>query len=159
MDEDVIFISGVVRRDTAGRVLLAMRRRRLALVRWVFCLLCEGLFLTSRRKKNPSGGNLGVDPLTTSRQQRITATRYKFRVYLCACWYAYSILRTIVPGPIHPLAHKLFDIFLSTIALSSFGPYCPLWHEHIQTKCIGAIPTPWAMTHTLGLVSFPPQHE
>ncbi len=84
---------------------------------------------------------------------------YKFSTYLFACWYAYSILRTFVPGPKHPLANKPFDIFVSTMALSCFGPYCPLWHQHTQTKCIGVIPTPWAMTHVLGLVSFPPQHE
>jgi hypothetical protein len=31
--------------------------------------------------------------------------------------------------------------------------------EDAQTKCIDVIPTPWTMTHALGLVSFPPQHQ
>ena len=48
---------------------------------------------------------------------------------------------------------------VSTMAPSGFGPYHGMWHEDAQTKCIGAIPTPWAMTHVLGLVSFPPQHQ
>ncbi len=31
--------------------------------------------------------------------------------YLFACWRVYDILRTFVPGPKHPLANKLFDMF------------------------------------------------
>ena len=77
---------------------------------------------------------------------------YKFYPYLFACWRVYDILRTFVPGPKHPLANKLFGVFVSTMAPSGFGPYFPLWHQHTQTKGIGVIPTPWAMTHALGLV-------
>ena len=40
------------------------------------------------------------------------------------------------------------------MAPSSFGPCHGMWLEEAQTKCIGVIPTPWAMTHVLGLVSF-----
>jgi hypothetical protein len=45
------------------------------------------------------------------------------------------------------------------MAPSGFGPYHGMWLEDAQTKCIGIIPTPWAMTHVLGLVSFHPQHQ
>ena len=56
--------------------------------------------------------------------------------------------------------HKLFDTCLvSTMAPSSFGPHHGIWLEDPQTKCIGVVPAPWAMTHALGLVSFPLQHE
>ena len=48
---------------------------------------------------------------------------------------------------------------VSTMALSGFGPYHSMLLEDAQTKCIGVIPTPWLMTHALGLVQFPPQHE
>ena len=40
-----------------------------------------------------------------------------------------------------------------------FGPYHGMSLEDSQTKCIGVIPTPWAVTHALGLVTFPPQQE
>jgi hypothetical protein len=33
------------------------------------------------------------------------------KLYLFACWRVYGILRTFVPGPKHPLANKLFDMF------------------------------------------------
>jgi len=45
------------------------------------------------------------------------------------------------------------------MAPSSFGPHHGMWLEDAQTKGIGIIPTPWAMTPALGLVSFPPQHQ
>jgi hypothetical protein len=45
------------------------------------------------------------------------------------------------------------------MAPSGFGPYHGMWLEDAQTKRIGIIPTPWAMTHALGLVSFHPQHQ
>ena len=48
---------------------------------------------------------------------------------------------------------------VSTMAPSGFGSYHCMWLEDAQTKCIGVIPIPWAMTHALGLVSFPLQHE
>ncbi len=87
------------------------------------------------------------------------AENYLFWGYLFVCWYTYSILRTIVPCAKHHLVNKLFEILVSTMVLSGFGPYCPLWLQHTQTKCIGVIPTPWAMTRALGLVLFPPQQE
>jgi hypothetical protein len=84
---------------------------------------------------------------------------YLFWGYLFMCWSVYSTIRTIVQCHKHPLANKLFDILVSTMAPSGFGPYCHLWIQHTQSKCIGVITTPWEMTHVLGLVSFPPQHE
>jgi hypothetical protein len=45
------------------------------------------------------------------------------------------------------------------MASSGFGPYHGMSLEDAQTKCAGVIPTPWTMTHALGLVQFPPQHE
>ena len=45
------------------------------------------------------------------------------------------------------------------MAPSGFGPYHVLWLENALTKCIGIIPTPWVMMCTLGLETFPPQHE
>ncbi len=48
---------------------------------------------------------------------------------------------------------------VSTMALSGFGPYHGMSLEDAQTKCVDIIPTPWAMTHALGLVPFPSQHK
>ena len=48
---------------------------------------------------------------------------------------------------------------VSTMASSGFGPYHGMSLDDAQTKCVGVIPTPCAMTHALGLVQFPPQHE
>ena len=48
---------------------------------------------------------------------------------------------------------------VSTMASSGFGPYHGMLLEDAQTKCVIIIPTPWSMTHVLGLVQFPPQHE
>jgi hypothetical protein len=45
------------------------------------------------------------------------------------------------------------------MVLSGFGPYHGMWLEYAQTKCIGAIPTPWAMTIVLGLGVITPQPE
>jgi hypothetical protein len=45
------------------------------------------------------------------------------------------------------------------MAPGGFGPYHGMWLEDTQTKCIGAIPTLWAMTLVLGLLRFPPQHK
>ena len=42
---------------------------------------------------------------------------------------------------------------------SGFGPYHGMWREYAQTKCIGAILTPWAMTIALGLGVITPQPE
>jgi len=48
---------------------------------------------------------------------------------------------------------------VSTMASSGFGPYHGMLLEDAQTKCVIVIPTPWLMTHALGLVQFPPQHK
>ena len=48
---------------------------------------------------------------------------------------------------------------VSTMAPCGFGPYHGMLLDDAQTKCIGAIPTPWAMTHVLCLVSFSPEHQ
>jgi hypothetical protein len=45
------------------------------------------------------------------------------------------------------------------MATSSFGPYHGLWLDDTPTKCIGAIPTPWMMTHVLGFVEILKEHE
>jgi hypothetical protein len=44
------------------------------------------------------------------------------------------------------------------MASSGFGPFHGMSLDDAQTKCVGVIPTPCAMTHALGLVQFPPQH-
>jgi hypothetical protein len=48
---------------------------------------------------------------------------------------------------------------VSTMASSGFGPYHGMLLEDAQTKCVIVIPTPCSITHALGLVQFPPQHE
>ena len=52
-----------------------------------------------------------------------------------------------------------FRYSAATMAWSGFGPYHGMWHEYAQTKCIGAILTPWAMTSALGLGVITPQPE
>jgi len=47
--------------------------------------------------------------------------------------------------------NKFFSFFAATMAWSGFGPYHGMWREYAQTKCIGVILTPWAMTIALGL--------
>jgi len=74
---------------------------------------------------------------------------YEIKVYLFACWKLYSILRTFTPGPKNLFANKLFSFFAATMAWSGVGPYHGMWHEYAQTKCIGAILIPWAMTIAL----------
>ena len=39
-----------------------------------------------------------------------------------------------------------------TMAPSGFDPYHGLWLKDTPTKCIGDIPTPWAMMLALSLV-------
>ena len=82
-----------------------------------------------------------------------------FNPYLFACWKVYGILRKFVPGPKHPLANKLFDMLVSTVAPRGFGPYHGMWLEDTQTKCMGVIPTPWVMACALGLGVLPPPLE
>ncbi len=82
---------------------------------------------------------------------------YEIKVYLFACWKLYSILLAFIPGPKNLFANKLFLLFAATMAWSGFGPYHGMWREYAQTKCIGAIPTPWAMTIVLGLGVITPQ--
>jgi hypothetical protein len=45
------------------------------------------------------------------------------------------------------------------MAWSGFGPYHGMGREYAQTKCIGAILTPWAMKIELGLGVITPQPE
>jgi hypothetical protein len=45
------------------------------------------------------------------------------------------------------------------MAGSGFGPYHGMWREYAQTKCIGGILTPWAMTIALVLGVITPQSE
>ena len=45
------------------------------------------------------------------------------------------------------------------MAWSGFGPYHGMWHEYAQTKCIGAILTPWAMMFALDSGVITPQPE
>ena len=52
-----------------------------------------------------------------------------------------------------------FRYFAATMAWSGFGPYHGMWREYAQTKCIGVIPTPWAMTIALGLGVITPEPE
>jgi len=85
--------------------------------------------------------------------------KYEIKGSLFACWRVYDILRTFVPGPKHPLVINYLTCLVSTMVSSGFGPYHGMSLEDAQTKCIGIIPTPCAMTHVLGLVQFPPQQE
>jgi len=48
---------------------------------------------------------------------------------------------------------------VSTMAPSGFVPIHGVLTEDTQTKCLGVIPTPWAMTPALDLVSCPLQHQ
>jgi hypothetical protein len=50
-------------------------------------------------------------------------------------------------------------IIFAIMAWSGFGPYHSMWCECAQTKCIGAILTPWAMMIALGLGVITPQPE
>jgi hypothetical protein len=45
------------------------------------------------------------------------------------------------------------------MARSGFGPYQGLRHNDTQSKRIGVITTPWAMTDALGLVKIGQAHE
>jgi len=58
---------------------------------------------------------------------------------------------------IHTRSKKTF--FAATMAWSGFGPYHGMWCEYAQTKCTGAIVTPWVMTIALGLGVITPQPE
>ena len=66
--------------------------------------------------------------------------------------YLYQVRNTL-------LRINYLTCLVSTMASSGFGPYHGMSLEDAQTKCVGVIPTPWSMTHALGLVQFPPQHE
>ncbi len=86
-------------------------------------------------------------------------TEYEIKVYLFVCWKLYSILRTFIPGPKNLSANKLCSLFAATMLWSGFGPYHGMWLEYAQTKFIGVIPTPWAMTIALGLGVIMPELE
>jgi hypothetical protein len=66
--------------------------------------------------------------------------------------YSYQVRNTL-------LRINYLTYLVSTMASSGFGPYHGMSLDDAQTKCVGVIPTPCAMTHALGLVQFPPQHE
>jgi hypothetical protein len=68
--------------------------------------------------------------------------------------YVYQVRNTL-------LRINYLTCLVSTMASSGFGfgPYHGMSLEDAQTKCVGVIPTPGAMTHALGFVQFPPQHE
>jgi len=48
---------------------------------------------------------------TPTRQRSADPQVYKIKPCLFACWRVYDILGIFVPGPKHPLAKKLFDMF------------------------------------------------
>ena len=52
-----------------------------------------------------------------------------------------------------------FRYSAATMACSGFCPYYGMWREYAQTKCIGVIPTPWAMMIALSLGVITPQPE
>jgi len=89
--------------------------------------------------------------LMTVASARAIWGEYEIKFYLFTCWKLYSILRTFIPDPKNLFANKLFSFFTATMVWSSFGPYHGMWREYTQTKCIGAILTPWVMTIVLGL--------
>jgi len=101
--------------------------------------------------------NHHLEHLIILQTTNLCGTEYEIKVYLFVCWKLYSILRTFIPGPKNLFANKLFSFFAATMAWSGFGPYHGIWHEYAQTKCIGAILTPWAMTIALGLGVITPQ--
>jgi hypothetical protein len=76
---------------------------------------------------------------------------YKFKHYLFVSIHFYNILHTNIPGPKNLFANKLFLFFTATMVWRGFGPYHGLWLDDTPTKHIGIIPTPWMMTHALGL--------
>ena len=51
---------------------------------------------------------------------------YEIKGYLFACWRVYDILHIFVPGPKHPLANKLFDIFRVNHGVERLWPIP--WH-------------------------------
>ncbi len=71
----------------------------------------------------------------------------------------YIIQRRIVPGPETPCATQLLRNTDVTMARSGFGPYHGLLRDDTQSKRIGIITTPWAMTDALGLVKIGQAHE
>ena len=64
-----------------------------------------------------------------------------------------------VPAPKTILRINYLRTQVSTIVSGRDGPYHRPYLGGAQTKRIDVIPTPWAMTHALGLTRFPPQHE
>jgi hypothetical protein len=52
-----------------------------------------------------------VPAVVAPRARQLHTNNYEIKPYLFACWRVYDILHIFVPGPKHPLANKLFDIF------------------------------------------------
>ncbi len=112
---------------------------------------------------------IGVtDPLPVNGSSRLIQVNLYANIFLGTCFggiYSRADTPTVSYVQLYHIPNTLlrinylFDILVSTMAPSGFGPYCSLWLQHTQTKCIGVIPTPWAMMRVLGLVSFPPQQD
>jgi hypothetical protein len=59
----------------------------------------------------PLGLAFGFAMVGVSFEDWLPHKNYEIKPYLFACWRFYDILRIFVPGPKHPLANKLFDMF------------------------------------------------
>ncbi len=118
---------------------------------WDCCVGVYGTFLTI-----PTVDSYGTGVFFVPARTLIAV---KLKVCLFLCRKLYSILRTFIPGPKNLFANKLFSFFAATMTWSGFGPYHGMWREYAQTKCIGAILTPWAMSIALGLGVIMPQPE
>ena len=87
---------------------------------------------------------------------RLGAQRNHTKNYLCAKpentrKLEYSLSQTMLFFIAYAAYPTVFSFFAATMVWSGFGPYHGMWREYDQTKCIGAILTPWAMTIALGL--------
>jgi hypothetical protein len=52
------------------------------------------------------------------------------------------------------LNEKYTERFPLTIVVNGFGPYHRLRPDDTPAECAGVTPTPWAMMHVLGFVSY-----
>ncbi len=62
----------------------------------------------------------------TLKTQNSKLKEYEIKPNLFACWRVYDILRIFVPGPKHPLANKLFDMFGVNHGVKRLWPIS--WH-------------------------------
>ncbi len=80
-------------------------------------------------------------------------TKKMVRSYFSECDKKWTTDRNPLANNGNECDTRLRSIYLPAEAWSGFGPYhgIGMWREYAQTKCIGAILTPWAMTIALVL--------